>query len=308
MRNGFTAIPDWLLYGVDYADLSLEEKVLYGAIKRRSELSATKGDEWKDKEGKTFCYFSTDAVQELAGCSKGKALSMLKSLEDIGLITRINHGQGKPAYIYVHEPESEVSDELNDTASQKSKNQTSESTKKEPLEVSEANSYKFKNSASVSSKAELPEVSELHSNYKECSYPEVSYPNPSNPFNRWNRKADGISARAVSYWRTRIREQVGYDALKEYAPGLIDDITDTMAHIVLSRETTFRIGGTAYSAEIVKQKVLRANWYTVKYIIDSLRGCHTVIRNPHAYLLQCLMRADITAHIKYAPCSVNQDE
>lgn len=308
MKSGFIAIPDWLLYGEDYADLSLEEKVLYGAIKRRTELSATKGDEWKDKDGNIFCYFSTDTIQELACCSKGKALSMLKSLEDIGLITRINHGQGKPAYIYLNEPEVCESDEPGDAESQKFKKQTSENSKNEPLEASEANSYKFKNNTSASSKAKLPEVPELHPSYKECSYPEASYPDPSNPFSRSDRKTDGISARAMSYWRARIREQVGYDALKEYAPGLIDDITETMAHIVLSREATFRIGGTAYSAEIVKQKVLRANWYTVKYIIDSLRGCHTVIRNPHAYLLQCLMRADITAHIKYATCSVNQDE
>ncbi len=308
MKNGYTAIPDWLLYGEDYSAIPLDSKVLYSAIKRRTELSATKGDEWKDKDGKTFCFFSSEAVQELTGCSKGKALSMLKSLEDIGLITRINHGQGKPAYIYLHEPKSSEADEPNDAESQKSKKQTSESSKNEPLEVSKANSYKFKNNTSASSKAELPEVSELHPSYKECSYPEASYPNPSNPFNRLDRKADGISTRAVAYWRTRIREQVGYDALKEYAPGLIDDITETMAHIVLSRDTSFPIGGTTYSAEVVKQKVLSANWHTVKYIIDCLRGSHTIIRNPHAYLLQCIMRADSTSHIKYAPCGVNRDE
>ena len=308
MKTGFIALPDWLMYGKDYTSLSIEEKVLYSAIKRRWDVSSINSDKWTDKKGKIYCYYSVEDVMDLTRRTKSTAIAMLKSLEDIGLISRINHGQGKPSFTYVHVPESAASETPNDNASQKSKNQTSESSKNEPLEASKTNSCGFENYTSISSKSVLPEVSEMHPSYKECSYPEASYPTPSNPFNRSDRKADGISARAVDHWKARIRNQVGYDALKEYAPGLIDDITETMAHIVLSRETTFRIGGTAYSAEVVKQKVLRANWYTVKYIIDSLRGCHTVIRNPHAYLLQCLMRASSTSHIKYAPCGVNQED
>ena len=222
---------------------------------------------------------------DLTRRSKSTAIAMLDSLEAIGLITRINHGQGKPSFTYVHVPESAASETPNDNASQKSENQTS-----------------------ASSKTELPEVSELHPSYKECSYPEASYPYPSNPFSRSDRKSNAISARAVNYWTARIRNQVGYDSLKEYAPGLIDGITETMAHIVLSRETTFRVGKSSYEAQVVKQKILKANWQTVKYIIDSLRGCHTVIRDPYLYLIQCIMRADSTFHIKYATKGVNYTE
>ena len=119
----------------------------------RLKLSIENG--WKDSDGKVFIYFSLESIMDLLKCSKGKAISTLKELDEkhgIGLIEKKRSGYGKCSRIYVKEifelsvSENEKTREKNEEdlevtnkKHEKSKNKMSRSSKIEPIEVKKIN-------------------------------------------------------------------------------------------------------------------------------------------------------------------------
>ena len=98
----FYSVPQVLFTDEMFKSLSCEAKILYGIMLNKSSLSVKNG--WQDKDGRVFIYFKRDEICEKLGCKKDKATKILNELDvesGIGLIKRINQGQGKPAIIYV---------------------------------------------------------------------------------------------------------------------------------------------------------------------------------------------------------------
>ena len=82
--------------------LSADAKLLYALIVDRFNLSIA--NKWKDENGTPYVYFSIDSVMESVGCAKAKAVKLMDTLEDWGLIRRAKQGLGKPNRIYVLDP------------------------------------------------------------------------------------------------------------------------------------------------------------------------------------------------------------
>lgn len=85
--HGFLCVPKELLFDNRYKQLTIEAILLYAYMLDRLKLSIENG--WKDSDGKVFIYFSLESIMDLLKCSKGKAISTLKELDEkhgIGLI------------------------------------------------------------------------------------------------------------------------------------------------------------------------------------------------------------------------------
>lgn len=98
----FYRVPKILFSEAYFKGLSVEAKVLYGLMLDRMSLSLK--NQWIDDEGKVYINFSVENIQEYMGCSKNKAVAILKELDSdggIGLVEKKRQGQGKPTIIYV---------------------------------------------------------------------------------------------------------------------------------------------------------------------------------------------------------------
>lgn len=85
-----------------FKSLSVDAKLLYALIVDRFNLSIA--NKWRDENGTPYVYFSIDSVMESIGCAKAKAVKLMDTLEDWGLIRRAKQGLGKPNRIYVLDP------------------------------------------------------------------------------------------------------------------------------------------------------------------------------------------------------------
>ena len=143
--HGFLCVPKELLFDNRYKQLTIEAILLYAYMLDRLKLSIENG--WKDSDGKVFIYFSLESIMDLLKCSKGKAISTLKELDEkhgIGLIEKKRSGYGKCSRIYVKEI-FELSVSENEKTREKNE---------EDLEVTNKKHEKSKNKMSRSSKIE----------------------------------------------------------------------------------------------------------------------------------------------------------
>ena len=76
-----------------FKSLSADAKLLYALIVDRFNLSIA--NKWRDENGTPYVYFSIDSVMESIGCAKAKAVKLMDTLEDWGLIRRAKQGLGK---------------------------------------------------------------------------------------------------------------------------------------------------------------------------------------------------------------------
>lgn len=97
----FVSVPKELISG-RYRDLSPKAQVLYIKMLDRLGLSIKNG--WKDDKGRTYIYYTLEAVMEDMNCGHNTATKLIRELDaktGVGLIERVKQGQGKPARIYI---------------------------------------------------------------------------------------------------------------------------------------------------------------------------------------------------------------
>lgn len=87
------------LFNEKYKGLSCEAKLLYGLLLDTNSLSIE--NEWFDKEGKIFIYYSREKVMNELCVAKQKAVDLFKQLNKFGLIEEKRQGLGRPNKIYV---------------------------------------------------------------------------------------------------------------------------------------------------------------------------------------------------------------
>lgn len=80
----YMAIPDALFENPEYNGLSVQAKVLYGALLRRTSLSLQ--NHWMDQLGRVYVFFTRAEAQRLLGCGEKTATKVFKELRDYGLI------------------------------------------------------------------------------------------------------------------------------------------------------------------------------------------------------------------------------
>lgn len=159
-RFNFLKVPEILVDGEEFKELSAEAIILYSMLLKRTGMSFK--NKWIDKEGRVFIYFTVEEIMRRRNISKPTAIKTLDELDSkkgIGLIERVRLGLGKPNIIYVKDFMSVFQFKENDL--QKSKNLTSEvkdfnlrSKENELQEVQNVNSNYIENNKSKYSKRE----------------------------------------------------------------------------------------------------------------------------------------------------------
>lgn len=90
----YMAIPDALFENPEYSGLSVQAKVLYGALLRRTSLSLK--NHWVDQLGRVYVFFTRAEAQRLLGCGEKTATKVFKELRDYDL-TEEHRQPGKNA-------------------------------------------------------------------------------------------------------------------------------------------------------------------------------------------------------------------
>ncbi len=111
----FYRVPKVLYTKKYFQGLSSDAKVLYGLMLDMTESS--RANRWVDDENRVFIQFSIQRAMAYLDCGKDKAIKLFAELDTekgIGLIERIDRGQGKADLIYVKSFELPADAEDND--------------------------------------------------------------------------------------------------------------------------------------------------------------------------------------------------
>nr|DAW47161.1 MAG TPA: replication initiator protein [Caudoviricetes sp.] len=98
-NNAFYQLPQWL-FDPEYKDISLRAKVVYALIFDRRSLSLE--NNWYDKNGDVYMYFTNQQMMEKLNCSEKTIISSKKELEKYGLIKEVRQGVNRPNRLYIN--------------------------------------------------------------------------------------------------------------------------------------------------------------------------------------------------------------
>ena len=98
-NNTFYQLPQWL-FDPEYKDMSLRAKVVYALIFDRRSLSLE--NNWYDKNGDVYMYFTNQQMMEKLNCSEKTIISSKKELERYGLIREVRQGVNRPNRLYIN--------------------------------------------------------------------------------------------------------------------------------------------------------------------------------------------------------------
>ena len=98
-NNTFYQLPQWL-FDPEYKEMSLRAKVVYALIFDRRSLSLE--NNWYDKNGDVYMYFTNQQMMEKLNCSEKTIISSKKELEKYGLIKEVRQGVNRPNRLYIN--------------------------------------------------------------------------------------------------------------------------------------------------------------------------------------------------------------
>ena len=195
----FFRIPRELIKNERFKKVSTDAKLLYGLMLDRMGVSAKNG--WYDELGRVYIYYTVEQIMDDLECSHvtaGKLLAELDTVNGVGLIERVKHGQGKPTTIYVRQfttfvsmPESEDSNAL----------RPKESLGQDIKKVDICTEREF---TSRPKEDLVPDLKIIEANYNNKNYNKSSYTNPS------------INQEAMEDVEEQVREQIDYEMLCHY--------------------------------------------------------------------------------------------
>ncbi|MBQ3795976.1 MAG: replication initiator protein A [Butyrivibrio sp.] len=305
----FVKIPKPLLYDPIYAELKIAEIITYSMMLDRMNLSIKNG--WFDELGRAYIFCSLSDVREFAGCGKNKAVEILKVLEEIGLIEKVKGAPGMGTRIYVknfipknHQKfanqtfgmaESDVDDPVEDVDNssevcfsnhENPENQTSTFPKNKLLEVWKSNpsNNKYINTKNSNTESVLILSAENNSNTARCDDDEMGYAQ----LIKSNIELDTLLER--------------YPRDRDFIMGLYELILET----VICKSDEIVIASNRYSANFVKGKLLKLNFFHIQYVMDCWQKNTSKPNNVKKYLLASLFNAVSTMDAFYT-AEVNHD-
>lgn len=286
-------IPRLLVTGPQFRKLSTDAKLLYGLMLDRMGLSAKNG--WYDENGKVFIYYTMSEIQCDLNCGHDKAIKMLAELDcgkGIGLIERIKQGQGKPARIYVKrfvttaippKPEPELQAAVPSSVPE---------SRSQDFDFPEVQTSDFPKSRSREIRS--ADIGKTDPNYNNIIYPDRSYLYPS--IHPSEPQMDGMDREER---KAQVQENIGYIAFTGHDRETVDELVELITDVLCSSQATFRIGGTQFKSEIVKQRFSVLQQSHIEYVLECMRNNTTKIRNIRGYLLTVLYNAPTTIEHYY---------
>lgn len=293
----FYRVPKILFSEAYFKGLSVEAKVLYGLMLDRMSLSMK--NQWIDAEGKVYINFSVENIQEYMGCSKNKAVAILKELDSdggIGLVEKKRMGQGKPTIIYVKNFASrEFLQNCNSWDSAQNRG------------VSESQKINFLSPMNEDSRGARFTI--LESQNMGANNTNITQTDISETKSNLILSADGMGLDEMSAYADIIRDNLELDIMLErypYEQELVQGIYELILETVLTKGKTIIIASNEYPTELVKAKFLKLNGMHLEYVIDCLKSNTTKVMNIKKYLMAALFNAPSTIS-GYYQAEVNHD-
>ena len=111
-----------------------------------------------------------------------------------------------------------------------------------------------------------------------------------------------ITQSAVEIYRQIIKDNIGYDVLKQeikFDGDRLDEIVDIILETICTARKSIRIAGDDYPAELVKAKFMRLNSEHIHFVFDCMGENTTKIHNIKQYLRAALFNATSTINNYY---------
>ena len=268
----FYRIPKLLFQLDEFANLSLDAKLMYGLLLDRVGISTS--NNWTDEEGRVYIIFTIEETSKMLGCSPKKAVLIFKELVDYGLVEKKRQGLGKPSLIY-------VKNFLGDR-----------------LELQFMNGKKV-NSGEVNST--IQEVSKGQSNNTNINNTEYINNNSIRISEAVDNRNEAMELR--SSYKSLVLDNIQYGSLLKTYPydrELLDQIVELMVDVICSNAKTIRVGGDDKPCQVVKSVFSKLTYEHVTYVIDGLNENTTKIRNMRQYLIAALYNASLTISAHYS--------
>ena len=331
----FIKIPKLLITDEIFDELSLPAKVLYGILLDRMSLSMK--NRWFDSENRVYIIYQISDIQEDLRVSKNKAIELLRSLEQFGLVEKKRRGLGMPSLLYV---KSFIVKKDQNENSRSSENETSASVdlnlvkgrKNKPFldkqdDLSTYSPQKFENETPRSLEFDTSISNENEtSRGLQIKLQEVSKSVPHNNTNiNNNNDSDTQSNQIISanddtngcdvkqdlfaLYEDLIKENVEFECLLQNHPydrDKIEGIVDLIVETVMASGEQIVIASNSYPTEVVRARLLKLNYSHVEYVLSCLASNTTKVKNIKKYLLAALYNAPATMS-SYYTAEVNHD-
>ncbi|HFH9834849.1 TPA: replication initiator protein A, partial [Streptococcus suis] len=98
-NNRFYQFPQWLLEE-PYSNLSHRAMLMYMLLWDRRGLSEK--NNWYDKNGKVYVYFTNEQFMEVLKCSKQTVVTTKEELHKFDLLEEVRQGINKPNRLYIN--------------------------------------------------------------------------------------------------------------------------------------------------------------------------------------------------------------
>lgn len=277
-QEGYCRMPKFLFTDPKYRDIATEAKVLYTFMLDR--LALSKRNNWLDRDGNTYIFFTMQEAMELLNVGHEKAVrlfAMLDQEKGVGLIRRKKLGQGRPTMIYVREPQEPGNP-------QNKQNPGIPKTGSQKLRKSERNKTEWNNN-NGNSLSINPDITERAEDTVQ------------------KRNGDRVDAAERAAYEEIVKENIEQEILLDrhpYDQETIRGIADLIADAVTSRRKTIRLDCQDVPQEIVKSRFLKLNFSHIEYVLERLAKNMTKIRNFKSYLLTVLFNAPVTMGAYYS--------
>ena len=246
-------------------------------------------------------HFAGDVnAAELLWRAKDKGVKLLSELDanrGIGLIERVKQGQGRPARIYVKrfaaravpppspEPPADLVEDPPVRSQDFGFSEVSPSSEVLTSEKPKSGVRKIRS----------PEVGKTEVYFNRNNYPDNSYLYPS--IHPSEPQMDGMDREER---KEQVQENIGYIAFTGHDRETVDELVELITDVLCSSQATFRIGGTQFKSEIVKQRLSALQQSHIEYVLECMKNSTAKIHNIRAYLLTALYHAPETIHHYYA--------
>ncbi|MBE5961052.1 MAG: hypothetical protein E7256_06635 [Lachnospiraceae bacterium] len=294
----FLRVPKAYLFNSKYSDMPLEAVVLLSVILDQTYYSIKRG--MKDQRGYVYIELSLKEVQQLLRCKEDKARKVLAQLgeqEGIGVIRKVNRGQGDSAIVYLNSSifkdecfekysNSQFSgdkktdkEEINDKDQAQKSSQINED-KHSYGENREQEHQDAKKTGSRRSKKRNQE-SDKTGVYKktETSGETVSLLNTSS----------SVIDQEIEECRKTIKDNIEFDILTEmYGEALINEWIEYILDIMRYNSDCIVFNNAKYSKSHVVKKFLSIDYYMFQKALEQFSNFRGEIYHEQKFVQNCL--------------------
>lgn len=295
--QAFVRVPKALITEPAFASLDNDDRMAYAIMLDRVSLSVK--NNWIDKQHRVYIRLTMEQVCEELSVGMSKAQKIFRKLgtkDGVGLIERVNPGQGKASIIYVKnffvEKKAVVDDVDN---SEKSGSVCCKTTIK--------TGEKQQSGLVKNNSLDYCKTTTNKTNYNYTDFNQSNHiPSGDDAMGK-----DGNAQNALKdyeIYKSLVKKNIDYDYLVtsehyRYDKETINGIVDLMVEVMTTSRQYIVICGDTKPRDVVKSQLMKLNMFHIQYVIDSLKKNDTKVRNMKQYMLAALYNAPITIDSYY---------